>query len=91
MKQARFLEPAEAELEEHVAYFDRQVAGLGERFEQEVRFAISLISEHPKIGPPLTKRIRKLRLRTFPYNIIYAAETEGIVNGCLIVEAPERG
>lgn len=53
--------------------------------EQEVRYAVSLISGHPEIGPALTKRIRKFRLRTFPYNVIYAAEGEETV---IIAVAP---
>lgn len=52
---------------------------LGERFEQEVRYAVRLVSEHPRIGAPLTKRLRKLRLRTFPYNLIYVTEDDEIV------------
>jgi len=62
VKNARFLEPADAELEGHISYFEKQLIGLGERFEQEVRYAVGLVSEHPRIGAPLTKRVRKLRL-----------------------------
>ena len=65
MIRARFLEPASVEFEEQIAFFDEQVSGLGDRFEEEVRFAVSLLIEHPKLGPSLSKRIRKLRLRTF--------------------------
>ena len=87
MKRVRFLEPAIHEFEEHVAYFDEQVAGLGDRFDEEVEFASSLIAEHPQIGASVTKRIRKFRLRSFPYSIIYAVEAEEIV---IIAVAPQR-
>jgi len=47
---ARFLEPAESELEEAIAYFNGQVEGLGDRFEGEVEATVALIAEHPEIG-----------------------------------------
>ncbi len=79
MKATRFLEPAQTELEEHVSYFDGQASGLGDRFEQEVRRAVARILEHPKIGEALTKRIRKLRLLTFPYNLVYVDDIDELV------------
>ena len=79
MTQARFLEPAEAELEEAVAYFDRQSVGLGNRFEREVEATVALVTQHPEIGSPLTKRVRKFRVRKFKYKIIYIAEGDEIL------------
>ena len=79
MKQVRFLEPAEAEVEEAVAFFDRQLVGLGDRFQREVEHTLALIAERPDIGSPLTKRIRKFRVRKFRYKIIYAVAGEEIV------------
>jgi plasmid stabilization system protein ParE len=79
MRQVRFLEPAEAELEENVTYFDLQLPGLGERFDKQVEATLALITDHPEIGSPLTKRIRKFRVRKFRYNIIYAFDGDEIV------------
>lgn len=88
MIHTRFLEPAAAEIEEHVNYFDRQLLGLGDRFEQEVRYAVTIISGYPEIGSPLTRRIRKLHLRTFPYNVIYLVDGDEAV--ILAVAADSR-
>jgi toxin ParE1/3/4 len=60
---------------------------LGDRFQEEVRFAVSRLVENANIGPALSKRIRKLRLRTFPFNLIYAVEEDLIV---IIAVAPHR-
>ena len=50
MTRTRFLELAESELEEAIAYFNRQVEGLGDRFEREVEATVALITEHPEIA-----------------------------------------
>ncbi|HEU4886948.1 MAG TPA: type II toxin-antitoxin system RelE/ParE family toxin [Thermoanaerobaculia bacterium] len=77
--QARFLRPAEAEVEEAVAYFDEQRPGLGDRFEQDLLAAVSFVSEHPFSGKPLSELVRKFRLRTFRYNLIYVIDESEIV------------
>ena len=79
MKRVRFLELADAEFEEAIGYFNRQVMGLGARFEREVENTVALIVEFPEIGSPLTKRIRKFRVRKFKYKIIYALDADEIV------------
>jgi plasmid stabilization system protein ParE len=79
VRPARFLKLAEAEVEEAVGFFDRQVAGLGDRFQREVEITVAHITEHPEIGSPLTKRTRKFRIRKFNYNVVYVADDEEIV------------
>jgi toxin ParE1/3/4 len=80
VKPVVFLEPAEAELEEQVIYFDGQSPGLGDRFEQQVEHATRLIAEYSQIGEPVTKKVRKFRVQDFPFNIIYVeAANESVV------------
>jgi toxin ParE2 len=79
VRQVRFLEPADAEVEEAIAYLDRQVIGLGDRFEREVENTVALIANHPEIGSSLTKRILKFRVRKFKYKVIYALDADEIV------------
>lgn len=76
---ARFLEPAETEVDEAVAYFDAQREGLGDRFEQDLLYAVTFVQQHPLSGKKLTERVRKFRLRTFPYDLIYAVDADEIV------------
>ena len=71
MKPVVFLEPAETELDGQVRYYDADSTGLGDRFEQQVEHATSLIAEYPQIGEPITKKVRKLRVQDFPFNVIY--------------------
>ncbi len=79
MSQARFLRLAEDEVEEAMAYFDRQLAGLGDRFQREVEHTVALIVQHPDIGSPLTKAVRKFRVRKFKYNVVYVIDDDIVV------------
>ncbi len=79
MTQVRFLKPAQTEVDEAVAYFDEQRDGLGDRFEQDLAGTIRFLIEYPLTGKQLAPHIRKLRLRTFSYNIIYALDRDEIV------------
>ena len=76
---ARFLKPAEAEAHEAAAYFDEQRAGLGDRFEQDLLAAVNFVIEHPLAGNSMNKHVRKFRLRTFRYNLIYAIDAGEVI------------
>jgi toxin ParE2 len=76
---ARFLRPAEAEVDEAVAYFDQQREGLGDRFEQDLLATVRFITQHPLTGHPLTRSARKFRLHTFRYNVIYLIDGDEVV------------
>jgi plasmid stabilization system protein ParE len=79
VRQVRFLRAAETEADEAVAYFDEQRPGLGDRFEQELIDAVEVLKQFPRSGKPLTSLVRKLRLRTFRYNVVYVANDNEIV------------
>ena len=76
---ARFLKPAEVEVDEAVAYYDERRTGLGDRFEQDLLATVQFITEHPLSGKPLSENARKWPFRKFPYNIIYVVEPHEIV------------
>jgi hypothetical protein len=66
-------------LEEAIAYFDEQRAGLGDRFEQDLQETVVFATERPRTGKPITQSVRSLRLRTFRYNLIYVIDGDEIV------------
>jgi len=76
---ARFLKPAEGEVEEAVTYFDQQRPGLGDRFEQDLRATVDFVLEHPLSGESLNQRVRKCGFRTFRYNLIYLIDELEII------------
>jgi hypothetical protein len=48
MMQIEFLEPAEAEFNEAIAYYNIQRPGLGDELAEEVENTINRIIEHPE-------------------------------------------
>jgi hypothetical protein len=75
----RFLEIARAELDEAVAYYNGQVAGLGDAFLIEAVAAIERIRQFPDAWHPLGESLRRCRLRRFPYGLIYHADGSGVL------------
>jgi plasmid stabilization system protein ParE len=75
----RFLSAANAELDEAVRYYDRELPGLGFRFFQEVDAAIERICLFPEGWPKIGKRMRRCLLKGFPYALLYAAEKDEMV------------
>ncbi|MBF0182919.1 MAG: type II toxin-antitoxin system RelE/ParE family toxin [Magnetococcales bacterium] len=67
----RFLAIAQQELDEAVAFHERQVIGLGRSFLAEVLAALELIRRYPAAWQPISANTRRCRLRRFPYGLIY--------------------
>lgn len=63
---------AELELIEAAVYYERQVPGLGERFETEIRRTSDLLLDQPIIGVPADQNLRKFILTRFPFTLYYA-------------------
>jgi plasmid stabilization system protein ParE len=70
----RLLEPAQAELDEAIAWYADQAPGLGDAFLIETLKAIKLIEQFPSAWHPLTPQIRRCRLKRFPYSVVYTPD-----------------
>lgn len=68
----RFLAEAERELDEAVAHYNGLAAGLGTQFALEVREGLRRVAEFPEAWHRLGPRVRRYRLKRFPYGIVYA-------------------
>jgi len=75
----RLLEPAQAELDEAVAWYADQAPGLGDAFLLETLKAIKLIEQFPRAWHPLTPQIRRCRLRRFPYSVVYTVDGDDLL------------
>jgi hypothetical protein len=51
-------------------WYEEQVTGLGDRFENEVFRKIDLIAENP-LHYPIKKGLREVKTDTFPFLIVY--------------------
>ncbi len=79
MKRARFLEQGEVDFAEIVRSLDEARSGLGDRFDDEVERALRDLSEYPLGGPSISRRARKKRLHSLPYNILYVLHEDEIL------------
>ena len=75
----RLLEPAQAELDEAIAWYAEQAPGLGDAFLIETLKAIKLIEQFPAAWHPLTPQVRRCRLKRFPYSVVYTQDVDDIL------------
>ena len=76
--QIRFLPEAQSEMIEAAVYYQRQVAGLGDLFIQEVEKAAYWIALYPHASSAVRGKVRRKVLFSFPFSLLYRAK-EGIV------------
>ena len=69
---------AEKELKEIENHYDGIREGLGDRFRDEIRTTISRILKFPNGWQPLSQVVRRCRLNSFPYGIIYRVKPDEI-------------
>ncbi len=67
----RFFAAAREEALASALYLERQETGLGDRFLDDIDRALVLIEQHPKAWAPMGRELRRCRLVTFPYGLIY--------------------
>ena len=69
---------AEAELDEHAAWYEAKRDGLGFELMAEVRGAIARMIEQPGIGgpDPHAPSARRFLLASFPLAVVYAVEAD---------------
>ena len=75
----KFLDPAEAEFAEAIAYYNLQSEGLGFEFAAEVKRTIGRIIRFPDAWQRLSKHTRRVRTNRFPYGIIYQVRSETLL------------
>ncbi len=74
---------AEEEIRAEIRWYENERVGLGQELWNEIQRVIALIAEHPAIGSevPGVKRApipRRVRLRRFPFYLVYRERTEDI-------------
>ena len=71
MIEIEFLDDARQELRHAAQYYERQVAGLGFAFTDEVERTVELIQKSPGVGSPVWQHYRRVFVRRFPYSVVY--------------------
>ncbi len=75
----RFLSIAEQELNDAVAWYNSQAAGLGTEFLDELDRTVRRSMYFPLSCPEIEPGLRRCLLARFPYGLIYGIDGETIV------------
>jgi toxin ParE1/3/4 len=78
VKPAEFHPQAEAEFAEEVEFYFQRAPGLAVEFAAAVEATVTFIRTHSEAGAPVRGALRRWRVRSFPYSIIYREEPERI-------------
>ena len=68
----RYHPEAEAELIEAATYLNKETAGLGNLFLDDLQQTLDLIIDTPKISPVIEEKVRRKLFLKFPYSLIYS-------------------
>ena len=86
------LPEALAELNESIAFYEEQEAGLGARFFASIVATIELAAENPRLGsalPPPATSVRKFVVERFPF-VVLVAEADGMLKVVGVTHARRR-
>ncbi len=75
----RFLSPAQEELDDAVDWYNKQSAGLGQGFLDEIDRCVRRIVTFPLSGAEIEPSIRRCLLARFPYGITYGIDGQTII------------
>ncbi|MBI4844335.1 MAG: type II toxin-antitoxin system RelE/ParE family toxin [Nitrospirae bacterium] len=75
----RFLKPAQAEVDDAVAWYDSQSRNLGTQFLDDLDRAVRRIVAYPLSSTKIEEDLRRCLLSRFPYGIIYGIDSETVV------------
>ena len=75
----RFLILAQRELDDAVAWYNEQAAGLGQEFLDELDRVVRRAVTFPMSCPEIEPGVRRCLLARFPYGLIYGVDGETLV------------
>ena len=73
------IEIARREYDEAKEFYEIEQPGLGTQFEEQIRYSLLRIQQHPQAWPPERKEIRRYIVHKFPYKILYSIQNDAIV------------
>ena len=78
----RLLPEATSDLDEVVARYELEEAGLGTKFANQLRNTLRMIAAYPNVGAPFARKNRRCRVHGFPYGVLYR-----VIHGEVVVGA----
>ncbi len=74
-----FTPAARAELIEAQDWYEREAAGLGQRFRDAIDALAGRMSSNPQQFPIVQKNVRRARLRRFPYSLFFITQADELL------------
>jgi plasmid stabilization system protein ParE len=69
-----YLPEAQDDIDAAYQYYEQRLAGLGDRFLDELRQVVERVADHPALYGTVHQDIRAAPLRRFPYVVYYRPE-----------------
>lgn len=91
MKKLRFDASARAELLHETRFYGATPPGTGIRFQESVQSALDRIRQSPATGKGDEAGCRRMRIKGFPFSLVYREEREEIVIYALRPDAKDPG
>ncbi len=73
-----FSKLAKQELDDATNFYELEFEGLGERFREQVKRAVTRIAEYPEAWSTVRGGARKCLLHKFPYGLLYSIEKDHV-------------
>jgi len=89
MHELRYRPEIQSDVAEASAWYESRAAGLGSRFELELRNTLRRIAEGPGMFPVIESDIRRARLHVFPYLVVFRTHAT-FVEVAAVVHAARR-
>ncbi|MGA1842685.1 MAG: type II toxin-antitoxin system RelE/ParE family toxin [bacterium] len=70
---------AQQEFNEAKQFYEIEQAGLGSRFEKDIKNAILRIKQFPSVWPIERKEVCRYIVHRFPYKILYSVQQDTII------------
>ena len=79
MTKYRFTSAALSELREAALYYERNQAGLGLKFLDEIDETVDRILRFPRAWHPVSTRSRRCRTHRFPFGLLYQVRPDEVL------------
>jgi plasmid stabilization system protein ParE len=60
-------------------FYEAATSGLGTRFLDEIQRIVNILRDHPELGQPVGRGLRRALLHRFPFSLIYSVEIDAIL------------
>jgi plasmid stabilization system protein ParE len=75
----RFTAEARKELLHETSYYEKAAEGAGRQFRLAIEAATARALAFPQSGRPAPKGTRRMRVKGFPFSIVYQQTTDGVL------------